>query len=895
MDKCKYKSDILTLFEEYIKTDIIDKDKIERMGYEAYDGTHIAYASANIEELKDEFIKDYFTINPFSKEDYEKISTFFKILKTYISIGYTKHCVEESESTEDLLYSEDILPEFLKPSSIFKDAITNDFLSFNETPSVELDPKACPVFNEIEKAIIPENAKYHIHKVHDRLHYAARYFYELIKEKRYYELYGIFWRMRYLNILIVTAIALYELKRQKEFYEVFLEGHRIPMLIVSMDGQIANANKAALEFYGYTKDEITKLHSWDINTLNEEQMRKLISKAKNKEVNRFKFKHKLKSGEIRDVEVFSSPVMIEGEEYLLSTILDITQEEKTNKLLNILRDLEHISNNATSEGEFLERLWNTLENSELFKDLCMGLLKENELIPAKPHASCIKEGKLNIKDDRFKTFPILKAIKQNDIVYQKDYENLDDYVKNVFINESISSSLAIPIKKEGKAIGGICLCSDRKNYFEGFEIFAQELNNAIAKFEIKRELEQKNEILRFLAQEMPIGIIVFDMDKIYDTNPYTSELLGFDENTLKNMSIFEILSPRHVKDLIEAFNNEKNILIEELILFDSNYKEKIVKGSMFTFVQDNNKKAIISFVDITEGRELLNKLETSQKLLNAILENANFGAFIFKIVDIDNLGIKISYKNRFFELLIDNKDIKRCDDFIKLNEEQKEEIRKAIRELMASEKFHSINISNVRFKSKPDTVLKLNIGRLNEQGDMLCILEDITEESKWIRYFENLSATDQLTGICNRRCLEEKLQEYIELSKRYQRPFSLIMFDIDYFKHINDTLGHDIGDKVLKTLTNIVKQNIRSTDILARYGGEEFIIIAPETTLDQAKILAEKLRISIENTNIENFINITCSFGVAELYSQDTQETFLKRVDESLYKAKRSGRNRVMA
>jgi len=194
-------------------------------------------------------------------------------------------------------------------------------------------------------------------------------------------------------------------------------------------------------------------------------------------------------------------------------------------------------------------------------------------------------------------------------------------------------------------------------------------------------------------------------------------------------------------------------------------------------------------------------------------------------------------------------------------------------------------------------VLKLNMNRISQNHEtlILCILQDITEESRTIKYFEELSIKDGLTEACNRRCLEDKLEEYLTIAKRYNRPLSVIMFDIDFFKHINDSYGHDVGDKVLKTIANIVSSNIRATDILARYGGEEFVIISPETTLEDAKALAEKLRKEIESFLFEEGFSITCSFGVTIAKPEDTKETILKRVDEALYKAKREGRNRVVA
>jgi len=122
---------------------------------------------------------------------------------------------------------------------------------------------------------------------------------------------------------------------------------------------------------------------------------------------------------------------------------------------------------------------------------------------------------------------------------------------------------------------------------------------------------------------------------------------------------------------------------------------------------------------------------------------------------------------------------------------------------------------------------------------------------------------------------------------------SLIMFDIDHFKKVNDTYGHAVGDYVLQTLTQIVKMDLRETDYLVRWGGEEFIIIAPDTDVRRAEILAERVRKSAEEYSFDQVGTVTVSFGVTQFTGDDTEDTFIKRTDDALYSAKRMGRNRV--
>lgn len=163
------------------------------------------------------------------------------------------------------------------------------------------------------------------------------------------------------------------------------------------------------------------------------------------------------------------------------------------------------------------------------------------------------------------------------------------------------------------------------------------------------------------------------------------------------------------------------------------------------------------------------------------------------------------------------------------------------------------------------------------------------------RMYAKLSVTDQLTGIFNRRKIDETLQYELERAKRYSTPLSLIMLDIDHFKQVNDTYGHGTGDTVLKEFTNILSDNRRNTDVLGRWGGEEFMLILPETTLENARTLAERIRRRAESHDFPTVGKKTCSLGVVEFKPEDDAVSLVNRVDAALYSAKNSGRNKVVS
>jgi diguanylate cyclase (GGDEF)-like protein len=158
---------------------------------------------------------------------------------------------------------------------------------------------------------------------------------------------------------------------------------------------------------------------------------------------------------------------------------------------------------------------------------------------------------------------------------------------------------------------------------------------------------------------------------------------------------------------------------------------------------------------------------------------------------------------------------------------------------------------------------------------------------------EEMVNNDSLTGIYNRRFFTEFLRNEIIRSERYKKVFSLIMLDIDFFKKINDTYGHDVGDIVLKELSGLVTKCIRKSDMFARVGGEEFAIIATETDLENAVQLAEKIRRKVEESVLAKDLKVTISLGVSQYTNKDDNNTIYKRADNALYKAKGEGRNRV--
>ncbi len=177
------------------------------------------------------------------------------------------------------------------------------------------------------------------------------------------------------------------------------------------------------------------------------------------------------------------------------------------------------------------------------------------------------------------------------------------------------------------------------------------------------------------------------------------------------------------------------------------------------------------------------------------------------------------------------------------------------------------------------------------------LLQDNLKHSNEL--LKELSNTDPLTQLFNRRYMMEVLDKELQRTARKGSPLSLIIIDIDHFKKVNDLYGHQQGDVVLVNVSNLIKQHLRSYDVAARYGGEEFVAVLPETPLDEAIAVAERIRIAIQQLSFSNKImtlKLTISLGVASfpMPGLDTVDDIIRVADEALYRAKAEGRNRVI-
>ena len=198
--------------------------------------------------------------------------------------------------------------------------------------------------------------------------------------------------------------------------------------------------------------------------------------------------------------------------------------------------------------------------------------------------------------------------------------------------------------------------------------------------------------------------------------------------------------------------------------------------------------------------------------------------------------------------------------------------------------FIAIRHDVTEFEQTKQQLRTLNMAMKNKVDELYSMTAELEEQA----------STDPLTGIINRAKFEQFFELEVSKAKLNNNILSMILLDVDHFKNINDTFGHKVGDEVLTEIANLIKLKLKRVDLFARWGGEEFIILLPGTELEGAKILAEKLRMSIEENNFASVGNITSSFGVGSYNENESKTDFFNKVDEALYEAKKTGRNKIV-
>ena len=418
------------------------------------------------------------------------------------------------------------------------------------------------------------------------------------------------------------------------------------------------------------------------------------------------------------------------------------------------------------------------------------------------------------------------------------------------------------------------------------------------------EIRKSEQRFKTMFNNSPVIHLLININtgKIIDANKAAEKFYGYTRKELTDMNIADIAlkdKEEHRKFRLEVYNRgAENPTVRIINHKLKNDEVRRVELIIAPIEVDGKEYLIDSIQDITEKINYENALKKSVEFFKILSENIPSIIYLYRE--------KIVYMNPFgFKILGYNEEtIKELSplDLAEVREEEKFLLSENIKRRLGGEQFESKYTLKVKKKSGETfwgEIVSTTIFFENAWTGLVIIADvsdRVVNELKLLKEkdaFKELSEVDGLTDIPNRRSFDAKLEYYLSNTLLKNLKFSLIMLDIDHFKEINDTFGHQAGDAVLFELASLIKENIRKDDFFARFGGEEFMIISNNISVGGAVELAEKLRLTIETHSFPLKINVKCSFGVTACKSGDTADIIIKRADNALYKAKENGRNRV--
>ncbi|MFP4181987.1 MAG: diguanylate cyclase [Thiohalospira sp.] len=783
-----------------------------------------------------------------------------------------------------------------------------------------------------------------------------------------------------------------------DLYNEMFHRNTAPKLLIDPDsGAIVDANAAALAFYGYSQEQFRGKFIQDINQLSEAAVQAERERARREERRYFEFRHRLANGEIRDVQVYSGPMVINGRTYLHSLIHDITDRRAQEQSLREYRAVFEQSRDAVmllDRGRFLApnpatlRLFRVADESTFTgyhpADLSPERQPDGRLSRevAQAHIEEAFERGEAFFEWRHRTvdgeeFPAEVLLSR---VHLSERPVLQALVRDISERKAMERSLR-QYRAAFEQSRDAVMFLDRANYLEGnpaaLRMFGVDSNEAFRQYHpgdfspafqpdgrrsshaaqawMERAFEQGQAFFEWQhrtreGQDFPTEVLLSRIDRgdrpmlqvvvrdiserkaaeaarnrvlaILDATPdlvaiadregritYINRggllLLGEDPEYTGLSSRLpawmvrpgarQVPHPEWARRRIEQealpAAGHEGVWRGETAVLDGEGREVPVSQVILAHRDDSGEVVHFS----TMMRDLSQQKEVESRLSERVKELQTLRDVIVLTTD----------DERSLQALLDA-----CASRLPTGWMEPERTAARIRAAgveAVSEPFFESRARQRAAVGDPDTLVEVEIFRRHDDPEEAFLPEEQKLLDSVVQQIHNavvrrqaqeelkrLATHDPLTGLYNRARLHEWLEQAREEYDRYGTPFSVIMFDIDHFKAINDRYGHPAGDEVLRELARRVDEALREADVVARWGGEEFLVLAPHTDAQGAADLAERLRRQVAERPFEQVGPVTISLGVATAENGETVEQLEGRVDDALYAAKAAGRNRVV-
>ena len=638
----------------------------------------------------------------------------------------------------------------------------------------------------------------------------------------------------------------------------FFNSYKTVMLIVKPDdGKILNANKHACDYYGYSKEELLKMHVQDLNTLSEERIKQEMKLALKSKRNYFNLKHKLKNGELRDIELHSSPIVYDNQKALLSIIHDETS--KIEEMLEIRSELESTLNaipnllfELSIDGVYLKIISNKPELLAAPKEELLGK-HISDFLPREATQTC------------------LRALQEAD-------------------KTGYSTGKIIEIQTPaGKR--WFELSASKKNSINGKEpTFVLLSTDITERKEFEIQMIDAQDRFKALHDSASGGIVIHENGLILECNAKLCEMSGHSYEELINSNGLELISPKAVDTVIANIKNGYEKPYESLGI-TKNGREFPLRIESREIIYKNKPTRVTEFIDISSEKEANKKLS----LAASVFSHAREGIMI---TDIEGKIVKVNDSFSFITGYSRNEVIGKKPNILQSGIHKREFYEKMWENITNKDYWHG-EIYNKRKNGEiyPEmltiSAVKSNIG---DTEHYIGIFSDISLAKENEQRLENMAHYDSLTRLPNRVLFLDRLEQAIFQAKRRETNIAILFIDLDYFKEVNDRFGHDVGDKLLVKLTSNMQKVLREEDTVARFGGDEFVglLVGLQNTYSCIKI-ADKLLNTLSNkiTIGSLKLQVSASIGIA-LYPDDNvdPEILIRHADQAMYEAKQDGKNR---
>lgn len=742
-------------------------------------------------------------------------------------------------------------------------------------------------------------------------------------------------------LLVMTPKANAQSQDDADFEQLFDDHGAIMLLIDDQTGAILYANKAAVSFYGYTKQELESMSITQINTLSLQETQAEMQAAIQEERNYFVFKHRLASGEVRDVEVFSYPVMYQGTECLYSIIHDVTEKMMMNQRdKNITLAIYIIGGSAiivlfvliTIISLNTKKLKKSKEEIENFNELRQTFVDADESL-------------VYLKNENLKYVFVNKALEQfyqkksSEIIGMDDFELTDmafaelrrqtdeavlekqvRIIDEVVWNGHIYQTTKFPVKLINGSFGvGAYIRDITEQRNHEMRLEKALIRNKILVDVLTRSFKNNQEQLDYVLHEaLKLTESKYGYIYIYDEEKEEFVLNSWSKDVMEECAVVEKQTRYRLEKTGvwgEVVRQRKPIIINDFQSENSLKKgypkghvdinrfmsvPVIIDGRIVAVVGLGNKQSDYDVFDVGEMTLLMNgvwnAVERRQAEEKLVFERNKYLQTIVSIGD----GVLVVDREGHIEMLNavaqnltgwtqDQAVGRHYKEVFKVShEDEVSDITDPIKAVYETDTIQELsNNAVLTSKDGKKHYLEDSAAPIRDENDrtvgIVLVFRDVTDKKEQRQKIEFLSYHDALTGLYNRRFFEEELNR---INTERNLPLSMIMGDVNGLKLTNDIFGHAYGDMLLKKVSEVFKKTCRADDIIARWGGDEFVILLPKTTEEEAKNVIARIKAEFDKVHIKAIKgSISMGADTATTAGDDILE-ILDRAESNMYIAK---------